>query len=122
MSLKDDPQFQTVRMPESYPRTTSSAVRYVPVVLRETVVGYLWAAVTDDAAGYLRREDGGDDAVNSSIGWIQRLRWAKANGLTPLEALRHWAGQQEDDRAGKVPAGVEFELPALPELERLAAA
>ncbi|MFI7704585.1 hypothetical protein [Nonomuraea sp. NPDC049480] len=121
MSLKDEPRFQTVWSPESYPRTTSAAVRYVPVVMRETVIGYLWAAVTDDAARYVRRENGGEAAVNAAIVWTQRLRWAKANGLTPLQALRHWAGQQEDDRAGMVPAGVEFELPTLRELEELAA-
>ncbi|MFD0476601.1 hypothetical protein ACFQ0B_56495 [Nonomuraea thailandensis] len=39
----------------------------------------------------------------------------------PLQALRHWAGQDEDERAGRVPAGVEFELPGLQELEELAA-
>ncbi|WP_188197858.1 hypothetical protein [Nonomuraea sp. SYSU D8015] len=60
-------------------------------------------------------------AADEDIAWTQRLRWAKANGLTPLQALRHWAGQQGDDRAGRVPADVEFELPTLRELEELAA-
>ncbi|MCP2358407.1 hypothetical protein HD597_005427 [Nonomuraea thailandensis] len=107
--------------PESYPRTTSSAVRYVPVLMGESVIGYVWAAVTDDAARYVRRLSAGEAADNAAVMWTRRLRWAKANGLTPLQALRHWAGQDEDERAGRVPAGVEFELPGLQELEELAA-
>ncbi|MCF6468987.1 hypothetical protein FAF44_11390 [Nonomuraea sp. MG754425] len=122
MSLKDQPRFRTVRSPESYERTTSGAVRYVPVLMGEAVVGYLWAAVAGDAAGFVRRESGGDVAANAAVAWVRRLRWAKAGGLTPVRALRHWAGQDEDERAGRVPADAESELPALRELQDLAAA
>ncbi|MEU4698890.1 hypothetical protein [Nonomuraea dietziae] len=122
MSLKDQPAFQTVRAPDTYPRTTSAAVRYVPIVKDGTVIGYLWAATTDDAAQYVPREQAGDAAFDAAVAWTQRLRWAKANGITPLQALRHWVGESEDTRAGKVPTGAPFEAPSLGVLVELAAA
>ncbi|MEU9830332.1 hypothetical protein AB0D67_02210 [Streptosporangium sp. NPDC048047] len=121
MSLQDQPEFRTVWAPESFARTTESAVRFSPVVLGDAVVGYLWAATADDAAQYVAREDGGDAGFNAAVSWVQRLRWAKANGLTPLQALRHWAGQEEDPRAGRIPPDAEQELPSLRALEELAA-
>ncbi|MEW9553846.1 hypothetical protein [Nonomuraea sp. NPDC050783] len=108
-------------MPDAYPRTTSSAVRYVPVIKDDIVIGYLWAATTDDAAQYVPREQAGDPALDAAVVWTQRLRWAKANGVTPLQALRHWAGEGEDARAGRVPVGTPFELPTLAALVELAA-
>ncbi|MFI6920992.1 hypothetical protein ACIBIZ_13640 [Nonomuraea spiralis] len=122
MSLKDQPVFRTVRAPDSYPRTTSAAVRYVPILKDEVVIGYLWAATTDDAARYVPREQAGDAAFDAAVAWTQRLRWAKANGVTPLRALRHWAGEAEDPRAGRVPVGRPFELASLEALVELAAA
>jgi hypothetical protein len=121
VSMEDQPEFRTVWAPESYPRTTESAVRYVPVMLGDGVVGYLWAAVTDDAAQYVARQDAGDAGFNAGVPWVQRLRWAKANGLAPLQALRHWAGQEEEPRAGRIPPGAEQELPSLSALNELAA-
>ncbi|WP_433246631.1 hypothetical protein ACQPYK_45570 [Streptosporangium sp. CA-135522] len=121
MSLKDDPKFNTVWVPESHPQTTQSAVRFVPVTMNGAVVGYLWAAVTDDAARYVAREDSGDAGFNAGVAWVQRLRWAKANGVTPLQALRHWAGHEEDPRAGRVDPDSEQECPSLRALEELAA-
>lgn len=122
MSLKEEPAFQTVWAPDSYLRTTSAAVRYLPVVKDGTVIGYLWAATTDDAAQYVPREQAGDAAFDATVAWTQRLRWAKANGITPLQALRHWAGESEDARAGRISAGAPFELPSLDMLVELATA
>jgi hypothetical protein len=121
MSLKDQPSFRTVRAPASYPRTTSAAVRYVPVLKGDTVLGYLWAAVTDDAAQYVPRAQAGDDGLDAGIAWTRRLREAVADGLAPLEALARWAGEAEDERAGRVPPGTPFTLPDLSALEDLAA-
>lgn len=121
MSLKDQPEFRTVWAPDTYPRTTSAAVRYVPIVKDGVVIGYLWAATTDDAAQYVPREQAGDAALDAAVAWTQRLRWAKAHGVTPLQALRHWAGDPEDARAGAVPVGAPFELPSLDRLVELAA-
>ncbi|MGI5490327.1 hypothetical protein [Microtetraspora malaysiensis] len=122
MSLKDQPVFQTVLAPDAYPRTTSAAVRYVPIIKDDVVIGYLWAATTDDAAQYVPREQAGDAALDAAVAWTRRLRWAKANGVTPLRALQHWAGESEDSRAGKVPVEAPFELPSLGALVELASA
>ncbi|MFG1618172.1 hypothetical protein ACGFI3_35925 [Nonomuraea wenchangensis] len=122
MSLKDEPVFQTVLAPDSYPRTTASPIRYMPILKDDVVIGYLWAATTDDAAQYVPREQAGDPALDAAVAWTRRLRWAKANGVSPLAALRHWSGEPEDGRAGKVPVGRPFELPTLAALEELAAA
>lgn len=114
--MSEDPQFRTVYAPPRFPRTTESSVWYVAVVLRGNVVGYLWAATTDDAAGFVARKEVGADALNASIRWAERLRWAKANGLTPLQAIRHWVGAEEDPKAGAV-AGAEESASSLQALE-----
>ncbi|WP_336206951.1 hypothetical protein [Nonomuraea sp. LPB2021202275-12-8] len=121
MSREDEPRFRTTFSPESYARTTDSAVRFVPVGMGGTVLGYLWASTTDEAAKYVARRDAGDAGVNAGVAWVQRLRWAKATGLTPLQALRHWAGQPEDTRAGRIDPDTERVLPSLRALEDLAA-
>jgi hypothetical protein len=120
MSLKDEPKFETIWSPESYADTTESAVRFVPVLKGAAVMGYLWAAVTDDAADYIPREDADVDGFNVSVEWVQRLRWAKANGLTPLQLLRRWVGEPEDPQAGRIEPDSEREVPSLQALEELA--
>lgn len=114
--MSEDPQFRTVYAPPRFPRTTQSSVRYVAVSLRGNLVGYLWAATTDDAAGFVARKAVGADALNASVRWSERLRWAKANDLTPLQALRHWAGAEEDPKAGAV-TGAEEGASSLQDLE-----
>jgi hypothetical protein len=120
MSLKEDPKFETVWAPESYADTTPSAIRFVPVLKDATVMGYLWAAVTDDAADYVPREDADEVGFNVSVEWVQRLRDAKAEGLTPLQLLGRWAGEPEDPQTGYVETGSEQELPSVAALEELA--
>jgi hypothetical protein len=67
------------------------------------------------------REAQGEDAFNASVAWVERLRWAKAQGMSPLQALRHWTGAPEDRRAGAVERGTEREAGSLAELEEVAA-
>ncbi|WP_433327207.1 hypothetical protein [Spirillospora sp. CA-294931] len=109
-------------IPETdYPTTTGSAVRYLPVMRMGNVLGYLWAAVADDAAFYVERDDAGDEGWNAGGPWVLRLREAQAMGLTPLEALRHWVGAPEDAAAGGVPADAqELEAPSLRALKVIA--
>jgi hypothetical protein len=83
-------------------------------------MGYLWAAVTDDAADYVPREDADVAGFNVSVEWVQRLRAAKADGLAPLQALRRWVGEPEDPQAGHIEPGSERELPSVAALEKLA--
>lgn len=114
--MSQDPEFQTAYSPPRFPRTTESPVRFGSVVLRGAVVGYLWAATTDDAAGFVTCKSVGADAFNASVQWSERLKWAKENGLAPLQVLRHWVGAAEDPKAGAV-SGEEQEVANLTELE-----
>jgi hypothetical protein len=114
--MSEDPQFQIVSAPDSFPRDTESGVRFVPVTRQGTLMGYVWASVTDDAAGYIARDAAGDDGFNTGVRWVQRLRWAKANGLTPLQVLTHWAGQPEDAATGRISPDAESTGASLAEL------
>lgn len=80
-AMSEDPEFCAIYAPPRFPSTTESPVRHVP---RGAVVGHVWAATTDDAAGFLVRKAAGPFAFNASVQWAERLRWAKSNGLTPL--------------------------------------
>jgi hypothetical protein len=111
--MSEDPEFRTVWAPDNFPSTTDRAVRFAPVTRQGTVVGYIWAAVTDDAAGYIAREAAGDVAFNIGVEWVDRFRQAKASGLTPVQALTHWAGEPEDDMHGYVPQNAEDTAPSL---------
>ncbi|MEV4437879.1 hypothetical protein AB0K09_02500 [Streptomyces sp. NPDC049577] len=112
--LSADPQFRTVYAPDDYARHTGTAVAYVPVIQEGVVLGHLWASPTDDAAGFVPAPAAGAAGLNAGVRWIGRLRQAKAEGLTALEALRYWTGRAGDDpRAGSVPAGSECEAPGL---------
>lgn len=117
--MSEYPQFRTVSAPDTYPKETTAAVRFVPVQRQGRLLGYLWASVDDVAAGYLWRPDARPDSFNTGQEWVRRLRWAKANGLTPLQALRHWVGQPED-AGGHLPAGTEQEAPSLDALKSAA--
>jgi ADP-ribosylglycohydrolase len=119
--MSEDPEFRTVSAPDGFAWRTASAVRYVPVTRAGAVLGYLWAATGDDAAAFVVREAQGQDAFNASVAWVERLRWAKAQGMSPLQALRHWAGAPEDRRAGAVERGTEREAGSLAELQEVAA-
>jgi hypothetical protein len=118
--LSEDPEFRTVWAPEQYPGTTGRPVRLHRVLRRRRVMGYLWAGVDDGAAGFVVRGQAGDDGLNTAVAWVGRLRDAKAQGLTPLQALRRWVGAEEDPRAGRVDTA-EYEVGSLAELERQAA-
>ncbi|MFC4020409.1 hypothetical protein ACFOW4_21035 [Micromonospora sp. GCM10011542] len=118
--MSEDPQFRTVSMPDNYPDSTTSPVRVLPVQLGGRTIGYLWAAVTDDAAGFVERADAGHLGLNAGIGWVQRIRWAKANQVRPLQILRHWAGKPEHAKAGFVPDADAQEAPSLAALRAYA--
>lgn len=117
--LSEDPKFITVWALDAYPRTTESAIRYAPVFARRRFIGYIWAAVTDDAVGFVPRPFAGDVAMNASVGWVARFRWGKANQVPPLALLRRWAGAPEDPTCGAVRADAESELASLDELPAL---
>lgn len=105
----------------SYPFFTTAAVRFLPVYRSGLPYGYLWASVGDDAAGYLPRAEVADTATDTYHAWSARLDQAKADGLSPLQALHRWAEAPEDPVAGVIPAEAAVrELPGLEALEEIA--
>jgi hypothetical protein len=101
--------------PSFYVRDTDGPVSYAPAVAGDgTVLGYLWAAEGDDAAGFVERAAAGTvNASNAASAWHQRLRRAYDRGLPALRALREWVG--EDPAAGHDPDVAEPLAAASPE-------
>ncbi|WP_157181174.1 hypothetical protein [Actinopolymorpha alba] len=104
-----------------YAFLVDGAIRYLPVTRARILLGYLWASESEDAAFFVKRTGAGVDGFYAEGRWISRLRQAKGEGLTPLQALRRWRGEPEDPEAGGIAAdAVEQEAPALRTLELLA--
>ncbi|MGK5557371.1 hypothetical protein ACSNOI_37765 [Actinomadura kijaniata] len=89
----EDVRFRTVGPAiESYPSDAEGPVDYLEVVSdRHGPLGYLWASSTQDAAGFVRRADGGDHAANESVAWVRDLRAARARGVPAGELLDFFA-------------------------------
>jgi hypothetical protein len=117
--LDDEPRFETVSAPDEWPWTTDGPVRYVAVHHGDLLLGYLWAAEDDQAAGFVPAASAGDAGDNAGVAWVGLLREAKASGLRPLDTLRHWA--DGPDSGHGVPRGAESRA-GLDDLVRLAAA
>ncbi|MGK5530599.1 hypothetical protein [Streptomyces sp. URMC 129] len=108
--------------PEHYARTTERLVRYARVAAEDGgVLGYLWWADADAAAGYVPRAAGGDDAYNAGVAWTRRLRACKARGLAPSQAVAELTAAGGGTRIGHVVAGSESETTGLAALRELAA-
>lgn len=109
----------------TFPGRTESSIQYLPVILGTVPLGYLWASTANDAASFVCL--GGIDQAEvqsrkAGTAWLERLRQSKAEGKTPLQALRYWTFEPEDPVAGAVPPGTEVqELSSLAELQALAA-
>ncbi|HEY8547641.1 MAG TPA: hypothetical protein VIL36_21410 [Acidimicrobiales bacterium] len=115
--LAAEPEFRTLAAPDEYPDTTTQPVRLRRVLRGRRVMGYLWAAVDDGAAGFVPSRPAGDEGLDTAVVWFGRLRAAKAQGLGPLQALRAWEGATEEPRAGRLDR-TEFEVGSLAELEQ----
>lgn len=87
----------------NYASDTDGPIRYAPAVSGDgTVLGYLWAADGEDAAGFVERSAAGTvNTTNAADVWRRRLRRAHDRGLPALRALREWIG--EDPAAGHDP-------------------
>jgi hypothetical protein len=78
---------------DEYQELTDHPVRYFPVQRAERTMGYVWASVGDEAAGYEPRTAAGEGAFEVGAEWLLRLRAARGQGLTPLAALT-WVAQR----------------------------
>jgi hypothetical protein len=98
---------------------TDSPVESVEVALGGRVVGYLWAADGDAAAGYEPYTPAGDVALDVAASWLTRLGEAKQRGLPPSRALRELSKWTGDSRAGAVVAASRRVFSSLEELQDL---
>ncbi len=85
--LADDVHFNRLNEPIYYDENTDRAIFYIPVVEMEVLLGYLWYAEDDRAGRFQPKCSAGSVANNVSVAWNQLLRSAKADGLTPSEAI-----------------------------------
>lgn len=113
--------FAPVTIGKTYPPRTDQPVRYLPVRLGEELVGYLWAAVTDDAAGFRFLLPA--DAVGHAADrwWTYELMRLQESGVPPLQALRSRVGAPEDPEGGRIDADAEeHTAPGLDALREIA--
>ncbi|MCL7496335.1 MULTISPECIES: hypothetical protein [Streptomyces] len=73
---------------QSYESWTDGPVRYAKVLSRDRVVGYLWVATDEDAAGYEPRAAVGEAAFEEGVPWLLHFAKAHQAGVPLLGALR----------------------------------
>ncbi|MFJ9362855.1 hypothetical protein ACIRRA_00335 [Nocardia sp. NPDC101769] len=107
----------------TFPVETSSSLVFYAVTRGNTILGYLWSAITEDAAGYLPRTAAGHDGVAAGGLWKHRLQDACGAGTSSQEALRQCrnAAAYIYDRFGVIrPDAIERSAPDLAALRHLA--
>ncbi|MGW5105767.1 hypothetical protein [Nocardia sp. NPDC004123] len=106
----------------TYPEETASAVIYLPVSLKGTIVGYVWASTSDDAAGYIPRTAVGHTGFVAGGLWRSRLINAHMAGLSALDAVRRCRSLPDNAPGtfGVIDPIPEQEAPTLADLRRLA--
>ncbi|MEU9938906.1 hypothetical protein [Streptomyces lavendulae] len=104
---------------EDYESSTEHPVRYARVRLGEQVVGYLWAAIGDEAAGYEPRTAAGDAAFEAGVPWVLSLRSLRLRGFDPLAALSELLGTPDRGGSGSAVESTVYEAASLDALEEL---
>ncbi|MFB8002158.1 hypothetical protein [Nocardia sp. NPDC056000] len=72
----------------TYPESADSPVRYLPIAWNGEVLGYLWAAAADNAAGYVQRAATGKVGMLAGGLWRSRLIDAFEAGLPASDVLQ----------------------------------
>jgi hypothetical protein len=70
-----------------YEEITDQPVCYFTIRRGDQVLGYVWASVGDNAAGFEPRTAAGGAAFDAGAEWVLRLREAYEKGLTARDAL-----------------------------------
>ncbi|MCX4093046.1 hypothetical protein [Nocardia sp. alder85J] len=108
--------------PQTYPSRTDGPVIFLPVRLESALAGYVWAATTGDAAGYLPCANAGQPGVIAGGLWRARLDTAYAQRISAVDAVRRCRSFPTDRLSGMIGADApEQELGSLDELIALAA-
>ncbi|MCC5479532.1 hypothetical protein [Streptomyces barringtoniae] len=104
---------------DEYQEITDHPVRYFTIQRDEQTLGYIWASIGDEAAGYEPRTAAGESAFEAGAEWLLRLRAAHSQGLSALAALS-WAAQSPPrPEIGLVVEDTPQEAPSLDALEEL---
>ncbi len=85
-----------------YKRSIEGPVLYVPVHGPREVIGYLWASDAEGAASFEPQNVSDDESYEAGLMWLDRLRSAHDQGLSPSEALTELAGPRERSKIGTV--------------------
>ncbi|WP_434591781.1 hypothetical protein [Streptomyces sp. A5-4] len=112
-------QAKLPRTAVSFRMETNSPVEFFEVAVGGRIVGYLWAADGDDAAGYEPRTPAGDEALDTGPSWLARLSEAKKRGLSPSQALRDLSAWPGDSQAGTIVSASLREASSLEDLQEL---
>ncbi|WP_069161931.1 hypothetical protein [Nocardia altamirensis] len=88
----------------NYDKWTRLPVVYLPVTQGGTLIGYLWASQSGNAAGFERRLSVAGDNLTCLFAWERRLSEASDEGLAPAAAIERWIGQPEEPEYGGIAA------------------
>ncbi|MET7792013.1 hypothetical protein ABZS93_36420 [Streptomyces sp900116325] len=92
--------------PPRYSHLSQKPFQYLTVTDRDgEVIGYAWANDEDDAAGWVVRKAGGDDAFNKGARWARKLHDAKARGVAPTAALAEMIQESDPTKSSHVVPG-----------------
>ncbi|MFI6165457.1 hypothetical protein ACIBCN_01605 [Nocardia sp. NPDC051052] len=106
---------------QTYADDTDAPVRYLPVRMNGTVVGYIWAAITGEAGGYLPRTQAGRAGEIAAGLWQLRFSDAYLAGQPATVALNRCRAFPADRLSGVIGAdAIEREVSGLTEVKRLA--
>ncbi|MGF6886512.1 hypothetical protein ABIA39_004714 [Nocardia sp. GAS34] len=97
----------------TYDGWTRQPVFYYPVTLRGALLGYLYASVTHNSAGFIRNlpariselstaELLADPSWRAVDTWGDRLKACYSRGLSAQDAVRSWIGVPEDPKGGGI--------------------
>ncbi|MBC9717984.1 hypothetical protein H9Y04_36175 [Streptomyces sp. TRM66268-LWL] len=103
----------------TYEEVTEHPVRYLPVRRDGEVLGYLWASLGDNAAGFEPRTAAGEAAFEAGAAWVLRLREAHALGLSATEALDRLCELAPPAGMGSIAGETPLESPTLDAVEDL---
>ncbi len=104
---------------DEYEEVTDQPVRYFTIQRNGRTLGYIWAAVGEQAAGYEPRTAAGNDAFAAGAEWLLRLRAAYKHGLTAVAALDWVARQPPRPEIGLIAEDAPQESPSLDALQEL---
>jgi hypothetical protein len=103
---------------DRYAITAEGPVTHLAVAVGDRVLGYLWFSDAEDAVAFVPKASEGLEARQAKVSWGARLRTARADGLSPSQAVEAIDG---DDRIGRVVPGSDAQAASLDALKALAA-